>query len=90
MDLVSVFDGSAKEFDDHTWLNHPSAGGGHYYGNTADLFTGFDSVLPSESRGPEDKVVPSAPKWGITRDTQKAMSQTWNNTTPVTTDPMTQ
>ena len=79
-----------RRSNDPTWLNHLSAGGGHYYGNTAGLFAGFDDVLPSESRGPKDKVGPSAPKWGITWDIQKAMSQPWNNATPVTTDPITQ
>ena len=42
MDPVTVLDGSAKEFNDPTWMNHLSAGGGHYYGNTAGLFAGFD------------------------------------------------
>ncbi len=90
MDLVTIFDGSAKEFNNSTWLNHLSAGGGHYYGNTAGLFTGLDEVLPSKPREPEDKVGPSAPRWGITWDIQKAMSPPWNNTMPVTPDPATQ
>ena len=86
MDPVTVLDGSAKEFSDPTWMNHLSAGGGHYYGNTAGLFAGFDGdgFIGNVQK---DKVAPSAPKWGITWDIQKAMSQPWNNTTPVTTDP---
>ncbi len=58
MDLATVFDGSANEFNDPTWLNHISAGGGQYYGNTAVFFLRFDDV-------PKDKVGPSAPKWDL-------------------------
>ena len=36
MDPVTVLDGSAKVYEDPTWLNRLSAGGGHYYGNIAD------------------------------------------------------
>ena len=43
-DLVTALDGSAKTFDDPTWMNHLKEGGGHYYGNTAALFTGFDDA----------------------------------------------
>ena len=62
-DLVTALDGSAKTFDDPTWMNHLKEGGGHYYGNTAALFTGFD-------------------------DAQKAVTQPWNNATPVSTNPI--
>ena len=89
MDLVTIFNGSAKEFNDPTWLNHLSAGGSHYYGDAAGLFAGFDGdgFIGNVQK---DTVAPSAPKWGITWDIQKAMSQPWNNATPVTTDPVTQ
>ena len=62
-DLVTALDGSAKTFDDPTWMNHLKEGGGHYYGNTAALFTGFD-------------------------DAQKAVTQPWNNATPLSTNPI--
>ena len=86
MGHITVLDGSAKEFEDPTWLNHLSAGVGHYYGNTAGLFAGFDGdgFIGNVQK---DSVVPSAPKWGITWGIQKAMPQPWNNATPVTTDP---
>ncbi len=86
MDLIDTFDGSATEFSDHTRLNHLSAGGVHYYGNTAGLFAGFDGdgFIGNANK---DKVAPSAPKLGLTWDVQKAMPPPWNNATPVTTDP---
>ena len=85
MDLVAALDGSAKTFDDPTWMNHLKEGGGHYFGNTAALFSGFDE----EKKVTTSPYVPSwAPKWGITRDTQKAATQPWNNATPVSTDPI--
>ena len=48
MDLVTIFYGSAKEFDDPTWLNHLSAGGGHYYGNTGGLFADSTTCLKTK------------------------------------------
>ena len=87
MDLVTVLDGSAKVYEDPTWMNHLSAGGGHYYGNTAALFAGFDEDKKAV-KGAFGGDNPSwAPKWGITWDTQKAATQPWNNATPVSTDP---
>jgi hypothetical protein len=44
-DPVTFFDGSAtRMFADPTWYKHilTGEGGGHYYGNTAALFAGFD------------------------------------------------
>jgi hypothetical protein len=42
-DPVTFFDGSAtRMFADPTWYKHLKDGGGHYYGNTAALFAGFD------------------------------------------------
>ena len=84
-DLVTALDGSAQTFEDPTWMNHLKDGGGHYYGNTAALFTGFDE----EKKVATGPYVPSwAPKWGITWDTQKAATRPWNNATPVSTDPV--
>ena len=85
MDLVTVLDGSAKVYEDPTWMNHLKEGGGHYFGNTAALFTGFDEEK-KVATGPS---IPSwAPTWGITWDAQKAATQPWNNATPVSTDPI--
>ncbi len=84
MDPVTVLDGSAKVYEDPAWMNHLSAGGGRYYGNTAALFAGFDA----DKKAVKGPYVPSwAPKWGITWGTQKAATQPWNNATPVSTDP---
>ncbi len=65
MEPVPVLDRSAKEFNDPAWMNHLIAGGGHYYGNFAGLFAGFDEdgFIGNVSM---DKVAPSVPKWGIT------------------------
>jgi hypothetical protein len=76
MDPVTVLDGSAKQIHDPTWLTHLSEGGGHYYGNIADLYAGFD--------GPDGDGY-----LGMTMP-EKSMTQPWNNTMPVTTDPMPQ
>jgi hypothetical protein len=87
MDPLTVLDGSAKQIDDPTCLNHLSEGGGHYDGNIADLYAGFDGPdgdgyignAPPESNGPTTG--------GIIQDVQKSLVQPWNDVTPVTTDP---
>ena len=93
MDPVTVLDNSAKEIVDPTWVNHLSQGGGHYYGNIADLYAGFDGAdgdgyLPEV---PEAKASPlpppPPPSGGIILDIQKSLYQPWNDVTPVTTDP---
>ena len=89
MDPATALDGSAMHLQDPTWLNHLSEGGGHYYGNIAELFAGFDGPdgdgLIGNKR-PETVATPS--KWGISWDTQNAMTEPWNSTVPVTTDPV--
>jgi hypothetical protein len=56
-DLVTALDGSAKTFEDPTWMNHLKQGGGHYYGNTAALFTGFDDTQKAATQ-PWNNVTP--------------------------------
>jgi hypothetical protein len=56
-DLVTALDGSAKTFEDPTWMNHLKQGGGHYYGNTAALFTGFDDAQKAATQ-PWNNVTP--------------------------------
>ena len=82
MDPLTVLDGSAKQIDDPTWLNHLSEGGGHYYGNIADLFAGFDGP---DGDGYLGMTKPTT--GGIIQDVQKSLVQPWNDVTPVTTDP---
>lgn len=90
MDPATALDGSAMQLDDPTYLNHLGDGGGHYYRNIAELYAGFDGEDGDGfiARAPKDAVAPAAPKWGITWDIQKSLTQPWNNTTPTTTDPM--
>jgi hypothetical protein len=88
MDPVTVLDNSATEITDPTWVNHLSQGGGHYYGNIADLYAGFngadgDGYIPNTAPPPP----PPTPTGGITWDIQKSLTQPWNDATPVTTDP---
>ena len=88
MDPVTVLDNSATEITDPTWVNHLSQGGGHYYGNIADLYAGFngadgDGYLPNTAPPPP----PPSPTGGIILDVQKSLTQPWNDVTPVTTDP---
>ena len=84
-------DGSATRITDPTWIYHLKEGAGHYYGNIADLYAGFDGPdgdgLIGNARKKDD-VAPTAPKLGIAWDTQKAMRQPWNYATHVTTDPV--
>ncbi len=87
MDPVTVLDNSAKVMDDPTWLNHPSEGGGHYYGNIADLYAGFDGPDGDGYLGNTAPSPPPPPSRGITWDIQKFLTQPWNDATPVTTDP---
>jgi hypothetical protein len=56
-DLVTALDGSAKVYEDPTWMNHLKQGGGHYYGNTAALFTGFDDTQKAATQ-PWNNVTP--------------------------------
>ena len=83
MDPLTVLDGSAKQIDDPTWLNHLSEGGGHYYGNIADLFAGFDGPDGDGYLG----MTKPPTTGGIIQDVQKSLVQPWNDVTPVTTDP---
>ena len=85
MDPLTVLDGSAKQIDDPTWLNHLSEGGGHYYGNIADLYAGFDGP---DGDGYLGMTMPPPPTTGgIIQDVQKSLMQPWSDVTPVTTDP---
>ena len=97
MDPVTVLDNSAKEIVDPTWVNHLSEGGGHYYGNIADLYAGFDGTdgdgylpeVPEAKASPLPNTAPPPPPptGGIIMDVQKSLYQPWNDVTPVTTDP---
>ena len=91
MDPVTVLDNSAKEIVDPTWMNHMSQGGGHYYGNIADLYAGFDGPDGDGYLGNTAPPTASPPTTGgITWDIQKSLTQPWNDVTPVTTDPIPQ
>ena len=70
MDPATVLDGPAKVMDDPTWLNHLGERGGHYYGNIADIYAGFDGPDGDGYLGNEN-TVPTAPS---TWDIQKSLS----------------
>ena len=42
MDPFAFLDGSATRITDPTWIYHLKDGAGHYFGNVADLYAGFD------------------------------------------------
>ena len=42
MASFTILDGSATRITDPTWIYHLKEGAGHYYGNIADLYAGFD------------------------------------------------
>ena len=42
MDPFTILDGSATRIVDPTWIYHLKEGAGHYFGNIADLYAGFD------------------------------------------------
>ena len=86
MDPVTILDNSAKEIVDPTWINHLSEGGGHYYGNIADLYAGFGGT-DGDGYLPNTAPPPPPPTGGIIMDVQKSLYQPWNDVTPVTTDP---
>jgi len=90
IDPFTILDQSAVRIYDPTWMSHLQEGGGHYYGNIADLFAGFDGPDGDGFIGNavrKNDAPPTAPKWGVTWDIQKAMKEPWNYTTPVSTDP---
>ena len=91
MDPLTALDGSEMRLKDPTWLNHLKEGGGHYFGNIADLYAGFDGHDGDGfigNAGKTESVAPTAPKWGIAWDIQKSMREPWNYTTQVSNDPL--
>ena len=42
MDPFTMLDASATRITDPTWIYHLKDGAGHYFGNIADLYAGFD------------------------------------------------
>ena len=107
MDPFTVLDGSATHIVDPTWIYHLKDGAGHYFGNIADLYAGFDGPdgdgRINKDSDPEPvpptqfKVTPSTgmtyrprgidSNYRVAPDMQRAMTQPWNYTTPVTADP---
>jgi hypothetical protein len=64
-------------FDDPDWVNHRTEGYGHYYGNTANHFAGFDGPdgdgflgMDLNATSPQ-QLTPNAPK--LDMRTQQAM-----------------
>ena len=106
MDPFTILDGSATRVTDPTWIYHLKDGAGHYFGNIADLYAGFDGPDGDGAinKDPNPKSIPILqpklnatvgtskrprgidPNYRVAPDTQRAMTQPWNYTTPVNTD----
>ena len=58
MDRFTILDGSATRVTDPTWIYHLKDGAGHYFGNIADLYVGFDGQDGDGSINKDPKPVP--------------------------------
>ena len=60
MDSFTILDGSATRIVDPTWIYHLKEGAGHYYGNIADLYAGFDGPDGDgrKNKDPNPKSIP--------------------------------
>ena len=94
MDPVTFFDNSAQIIDDPTWLDHLKEGGGHYYGNIASSFAGFDgpngdgyipSTAPPSNELDPVKYMGRSVIWDLQKRFMKmpemSATEPWNNTT---------